>query len=134
LYTLTKGRENDQFWHNNSSNGLRMASFSIIMHQMHNWNAWLKLKILQNKITGTQTEFHLVFFFFLSTSTAATYIFTALTRTITRISLKTLCVKCWVSAVHYFAKTNWKTGQWVKAGPKTRWRQGDFTDNSNVNF
>jgi hypothetical protein len=73
--------------------GARMASFSIIGHQMCNWE-WNE--ILQNEITGTQTSFSTNFggnlrsfisplsFFFLSASTAAaTYVFHSSTTIIT---------------------------------------------------
>jgi hypothetical protein len=77
-----------------------MASFGITGHQTRNWE-W---KFSPNDITGTQPKlvfrsilvanwvswFILSFPFFLSASTAATYIFTAPTCTTTIITLK-LC-------------------------------------------
>jgi hypothetical protein len=72
----------------------RTASFSIIGHQLHDWEC----KFLQSKITGTQASFstnfdgelgfHPVFPFSPSTSIAATHIFNAHTCTTCIITLK----------------------------------------------
>jgi hypothetical protein len=92
-------------------------------------------------MTGTQNWFfHLLnrvsscLPFFLNASTPATYIFTALTQTIIIVTLEpcTLNAEFQHFILHlikfpYFADTT-ERGE---TGPKTGWRQGAFTDNSN---
>jgi hypothetical protein len=50
---------------------------------------------------------------------------------------QTLCIKCWVSTFHpaiiqknslLWVIWDWKRSLGVKGGPKTGWRQGDFTE------
>ncbi len=101
------------------------------------------MKILQSKITGPKLVFPPILVinwvssclsFSLSASSAATYIFTAPTCTVTIISLE---------FQHFIVRFNkfsllcgycWKKGRGVKACPKTEWKQGDFLDNSNNNM
>jgi hypothetical protein len=70
-----------------------MVNFSIIGHQMHNWES----KFLQNEITRTQISFFTNFggklsfimsLFFLGASIVVTYIFIVPTRTSIIITLK----------------------------------------------
>jgi hypothetical protein len=78
-------------------------------------------------------------FLFLSTSTAATYIFSALNCTTTIISLE--CRALNAELQHFILRFNEmsllcryhrKRGLGVKGGSKTGWRQGYLTENSNV--
>jgi len=95
----------------------------------------------KSKLNSTQVQnwvYHPVFPFCWAPLLASTYIFMYNYYNYSQ----TLCIKCWVSAFHIeinkislFFWLPLKEG--VKAGPKTGWRQGDFTDNSiimNVNF
>jgi hypothetical protein len=95
------------------------------------------MRIIQSKITGTQTSFSVNFrgklsfilsFVFCRASTAATYIFTAPTCTITIITLEPCALKCWVSywdliKFHYFAYTT-ERGDRIR-GWKQAQRQGE---------
>ncbi len=87
-----------------------------------------------------ETEFHPVvtrLSLFLSASTDATYIFTAPTCTTTIITLETCAstVKFQRFIPGFNKKfltlhTSLKEGIGAKGGPKTRWRQGEFMENS----
>jgi hypothetical protein len=84
--------------------------------------------------------------FFLGASTVAIYIFIAHNITATVISLEpgalnaefrhfilSCSILCWdLIKCLLLCGYHWKRGKGVKAGPKTGWRQGYFTDNSNV--
>jgi hypothetical protein len=78
-------------------------------------------------------------FFFLSASTAATDIFSAPNCTTTIISLEPCALNAeYQHFILRFIKMSllcgyhWKRGYRVKGGPKTGWRQGYSTDNSNT--
>jgi hypothetical protein len=122
---------------------VRTTSFGIIGNQTHNW----EMKILQNKITGTQIIFSPILvvnwvwsclFFFVSASTAATYVFTALTCTTTIISL-VLALTCITTIIslrpcaysdliefHYYVDT-------TKRGDR-RWKQTQRQGENKVTF
>ncbi len=77
--------------------------------------------------------------FLLSAPTAATYIFTALSCTTNKIRLEPCALNA--EFQHFILRFNkmyllcgyhWKREYGVKGGPKTGWRWGYFTDNSNI--
>jgi hypothetical protein len=98
------------------------------------------MKILQNEMSGTRTglfrNFDSKFPFSLSASSPATYIFTAPTCKTTRMTLEPCALNAEFqhfilrfNKIPNFANTTKRGDRGAKAGPKTRQRQDDFTDN-----
>jgi hypothetical protein len=77
--------------------------------------------------------------FFLSASTAATYIFIAPTSKTTIIPLESCTLNAGFqhlilrfNQISLLCRYHWRRGKGLKAGPKPGWREGDFLDNSTI--
>jgi hypothetical protein len=78
--------------------------------------------------------------FLLSASTPTTYIFTAPICTATILvsnlvrQMLSFSISFWDNKISSLCRYHWKRGYGVKADWKTGWKQGDFTDNSNIHI
>ncbi len=114
--------------------GARLVSFGIIGHQKHNWE-W---NFTKTETTGIQTSFFppilvvnwdsspLSFFLSASSTAAARYIFTAPHLYNYYNYSRTLCIKCWVSAFHFWDVmkifVTWQRDHWNKG--HRGWKRG----------